>query len=175
MNNIISKFVIFVIGAAAGSVATYKLVKEKYEQIAREDIESVKDAFRRELRDIYNASADTEKVAESDREEYSAKVSELGYDGNEEEKNMGDTPYVISPEEFGTLDGYEEVSLNYYEGDEILTDDFDNPIINVVELVGEDFADHFGEYEDDSVFVRNDRIKTDYEILLDVRRYMDIK
>ena len=33
---------------------------------------------------------------------------------------------------------------------------------------------HFGEYEDDSVFVRNDDRKCDYEILMDQRLYSDV-
>ena len=41
-------------------------------------------------------------------------------------------------------------------------------------MVVEDFADHFGEYEDDSVFVRNNRLKCDYEILRDEGEYSDL-
>ena len=42
------------------------------------------------------------------------------------------------------------------------------------EIVGEESLNHFGEYEDDSVFVRSDRLKCDYEILLDQRNYSDV-
>ena len=73
-------------------------------------------------------------------------------------------PYVIKPEEFGNGD-YETVSLTYYS-DGVLTDDFDNPIEDIDYYVGEESLDHFGEYEDDSVFVRNDNLETDFEILL---------
>lgn len=45
---------------------------------------------------------------------------------------------------------------------------------DVEEIVGEESLTHFGEYEDDSVFVRNDRLKCDYEILLDQRNYSDV-
>lgn len=40
--------------------------------------------------------------------------------------------------------------------------------------IGDDALGHFGEYEDDSVFVRNDEEQTDYEILLDGRNYHDV-
>ena len=33
-------------------------------------------------------------------------------------------------------------------------------------IVGDDFKKHFGEYEDDCVYVRNDNLDIDYEILL---------
>ncbi len=44
---------------------------------------------------------------------------------------------------------------------------------DIEETVGIDSLTHFGEYEDDSVFVRNDERKCDYEILLDHRDYED--
>ena len=83
---------------------------------------------------------------------------------------MTEKPYVITPEEFGELADYQTISLTYWH-DAVLTDDYDEIIDNPDDIVGEDFADHFGEYEDDSVFVRNDARKTDYEILLDNRDY----
>ena len=44
----------------------------------------------------------------------------------------------------------------------------------IEETIGKDSLTHFGEYEDDSVFVRNDRLKVDYEILMDQRGYADV-
>ena len=82
-------------------------------------------------------------------------------------------PYVISPDDFDDNDDYEVVSLVYYS-DGVLADEDDNVIEDVEGMVGEDSLNHFGEYEDDSVFVRNDERKTDYEILLDSRNFADI-
>ena len=42
------------------------------------------------------------------------------------------------------------------------------------ESVGKESLTHFGEYEDDSVFVRNDNLKADYEILADKRTYAEL-
>ena len=86
---------------------------------------------------------------------------------------IGTPPYIISPEEFDTEDGYDTVSLTYYT-DGVLTDDDNNVIEDIENTVGEDFAKHFGEYEDDSVFVRNERLMTDYEILMDYRPFNDV-
>ena len=82
-------------------------------------------------------------------------------------------PYVISPDEFGGVEEYEKISLSYY-ADGILADDDDEVMENADEIVGLDSLTHFGEYEDDSVFVRNDVMKCDYEILLDHRNYKDV-
>ena len=82
-------------------------------------------------------------------------------------------PYVISPDEFGEFEDYERISLSYY-ADQILADEDDEKVEDVDNVVGLESLIHFGEFEDDSVFVRNDRLKCDYEILLDQRTYSDI-
>ena len=63
------------------------------------------------------------------------------------------------------------ISLTYYSGNGVLVDDNEEQVDNVEELVGEGSLKHFGEYEDDSVYVRNDERKCDYEILLDESNY----
>lgn len=171
MNSIISKVAIFAIGAAAGSIATYKLAREKYEQAVKEWVEELN----LEITDILGSSTDEKDSSNCEREEYTSKISELNYDRCKEEESMNNTPYIIPPEEFGMLDDYDTVSLNYFKAKDILTDDWDNPIENVEALVGKGFEEHFGEYEDDAVFIRNDRTETDYEILLDPRGCTDNK
>ena len=47
-------------------------------------------------------------------------------------------------------------------------------IEDVESMIGFESLSHFGEYEDDSVFVRNDARKCDYEILQDQRLYSDV-
>ena len=164
---------VFAAGAAIGSAVTWKLVKTKYEQIAQEEIDSVKEVF-----------AKRASMMKPSLEEYKAKLNDLAYEAAEVEEKEENTEkedtesmefkaaYVISPEEFGDCD-YETVTLTYY-ADGVVTDDFDEPIDNVEDLIGPDALNTFGEYEDDSVFVRNDEKMCDYEILLDVRNYADI-
>ena len=88
-----------------------------------------------------------------------------------EETDMNE-PYVISPDDFDE-NGYEIVSLTYY-ADDVLTDEHDNVIRNRDKLIGKDSLTKFGEYEEDSVFVRDDERKIDYEILADTRNYHDL-
>ena len=56
----------------------------------------------------------------------------------------------------------------------VVLDEDDHIIDDVEDIVGEGFSKHFGEYEEDSVFVRNDGKKHDYEILKDFRLYSDV-
>ena len=55
----------------------------------------------------------------------------------------------------------------------VFADDNDDVIDDIEGTVGIDSLTHFGEYEDDAVFVRNDELKCYYEILLDHRNYND--
>lgn len=205
MNNTLSKIIVFTAGAAIGSLVTWKIVKTKYEQLAQEEIESVKEIYSTRMckhgsatdEDACEDSEDEEETEEdlsyddetkpfpdrSEREAYSRLVKDSGYKPNQTDTNQNseedddmDKPYVISPEEFDEIDEYETVSLTYYEGDGVLVDDVNEPFDEdeIEEYVVPDFAEHFGEYEDDSVFVRNDFMKTDFEILKDQRSYSEI-
>lgn len=179
----------FSIGAALGSVVTLKVVKNKYERIANEEIKSMKGYFDKKY-NKYNVddkdepNPKTEEAIDSvDFDEYESTLTDLGYTSHEEtEEQKGgmksmndkpnDKPYVIEPDEFGDIDEYETVSLTYY-ADKVLADEDNLVIHDVEEFVGYESLEHFGEYEEDSVFVRNDKHKTDYEILLDERKYAE--
>lgn len=207
MNSTLKGVLIFVLGAAAGSLATWKLIEKKYKDIAQEEIDSVKDTFSKMKKNEYPDKLedypdfeefdDSDDSYDSDDEEpkseqkidrnnkpdiveYAKILSETGYTNYAERQDKkekkgvepveDERPYVISPDEFGEKDGYENVTLTYY-ADGVLTDYFDNVISNVDEVVGFDSLDHFGEYEDDAVFVRNEKMETDYEILRDLRDF----
>ena len=178
----LNKVLLLAIGATVGSLITYKVVKNKYEEII-DDILKEQDCGK----EIKNAEQEIKKedLMSDDNEEvittmesYKEKIKELRYASEEyrkqekeEEKEMLE-PYVISPEEFGEMDGYETVSLTLYS-DGILADDDGYVIEDVEGMVGLDYESHFGEYEDDSVFIRNDERQTDYEILLDEGKYRE--
>lgn len=190
MNHTLRNFFIFAVGAAIGSAATWYLLKTKYEQIANEEIESVKEAFRcrdtepeptnPEEKDEPETKPDPEKVAS-----YAKMLNTLHYTnepevtenddkkGAEEMTEKKSGPYVITPDDFGSIEEYDAISLNYY-ADGVLADDWDEVIEDVDDVVGEDSLNRFGEYEEDSVFVRNDDRCADYEILRDLRNYWDV-
>jgi hypothetical protein len=44
-------------------------------------------------------------------------------------------------------------------------------IDDIDDIVGYESLDHMGEYEDDTLHVRNDRLKCDYEIYLSEKTY----
>ena len=171
MNKGVIGVLFFMAGGAAGFAAANRLMKDKYEQLVQDEIDSVKAAFRREHP---QPEKKPQKPTEKARRRYSQYAAKLGYT---EEKKPEPTiePRVISPDEFGSQDGYDEISLTYY-ADGTVADDNDRAMSGdeIEETIGKGSLSHFGEYEDDSVFVRNDRLKADYEILLDPRSYADM-
>lgn len=170
MSNGVKYFVTFALGAAAGSVAAWGLLKSKYAQMAKEEIEEVREYYRHKDTDEEGITCPDPVVFDekNDTEEYASIIEPYtGSKGGSEMTNNKIT--VITPEEFISDDEYQSESLTLYACG-TLTDDFDNPIEDVDAMVG-DALDHFGEYEDDTVFVRNDLYKCNYEICKDVRTY----
>ena len=89
----------------------------------------------------------------------------------EEASRKGRGVYIIHQDEFfGDELGYSQMSLNYYEEDDILCDDDDVPIYNYEQVVG---RLEFGHGTDDKnvVYVRNDARECEYEILRNTTSY----
>lgn len=193
MRDSVKNFIIFAAGATIGSVITWNFVKAKYEQIANEEITSVKDTYAKKLEEIrdreiedelgeddeddfYEEDTDEEEFSEGDMENYYDAVREYehnDYDNSAQNELEVDKPYVISPEEFGEFDNYEQISLTYYD-DGYLADDMDDLVEDVEDIIGWELLNHIGEYEEDAIHIRNDGLKTDYEILRVMDRYSDI-
>lgn len=189
----------FVLGAAVGSLVTWKLVEEKYKRLANEEIEEVREYYKGKLEPVEDLNnikpypivsvidtTEPEELVKHD--EYVNVLTGLGYseddakslaedpdvtiekneDGEYEvfiEPPSKTAPFVISPEEYGEIPGYDAESWTYYS-DGILTNDDDEIVDNIEYYIG-DALDHFGEYEDDCVHVRNENegIECDIEIL----------
>lgn len=183
MNTKLTHIFAFLSGAAIGSVVTWKLIKTKYEKIAQEEIDSVKEEFskcKKEDKDVLenDENKDVLTFTKKDYEAYENIVRDNGYispdtpiDKNEKGNSVGDQDCdfrVISPAEAG--DEYDIETLTYYAGDHILTDEYDN----IITLPYFNPEPYFGEFEDDAVHVRSDIRKVDYEILRDMRSYSDV-
>ena len=162
----------FTAGLILGSVVTFFITKkyseEKYKQIADEEIESVKERFSSISKKPPKTNIPVEWANEFDKA--AEMIIQHGYSNNAPSKRKEEHIRVISPEEFGIFSLYDKQQLNYYS-DEILADDNDDIIEDYELIVGPDFADHFGEYEEDTVYIRNDLTHTYYEITRDNRTY----
>lgn len=204
----LSTVIAFLTGAVVGGAAVWYITKDRYAQLAEDEISSVKEAYakmeskkEKANKAMQKYQGTDENVQESQTTAVTAKVVEKGSIAEYAERvrhgepmdysktvvppksgkpadlpmsdNSGEAPYVISPEEFDELDGYATVSLLYF-ADGFLTDSLGVMIDDVKEVVG-DALSHFGEYEEDAVFVRNDVKRCDYEILRDERTYDEFR
>lgn len=173
---------IFALGAAVGSLVTWKFVEQKYKQIADEEIESVIERFKNkdrviekltEIDELDNTVKDYSKIIKS--QGYVATVTEsspLTDDDYTVTVDQGQeivTPYIITPEEFGENDNYETKTWMFY-ADSILADENDEIVADPENIIG-DALSHFGEHSDDSVYVRDENIGCDYEILLSEKTF----
>lgn len=207
MNKSIFGVIGFVLGAAAGSLVTWKLIEKKYMDMADDEIRSVKEMYRSKIvnfevldeknEDMFVAqkgpeltdegkqlidklnNLTTTYVSDDEKPDYTA------YSQAKEKHNVfddamptepevkHDEPYIIDPTEFGEFSEYEQRELTYYKDGVICENDTD--MIDPYDIFGDlDVGDHFGEYENDRVFVRDDKRQVDYEILRDERTFMEV-
>lgn len=179
MNKTVTTVMAFAVGAAAGVAATWKFFEEKYARIAQEEIDSVKEVFskrdRKEVQPektepVVEATIENPKEPIAINKKLSAIIDYSGYSSSQDEKPEEPKPYIIPPEAFGELEeeGYTNVSLTFCS-DQVVIDDNNDILEDVNDVIGFESLSHFGEYEDDAVYVRNDKLRCDYEILLDQR------
>ena len=184
MDNKIIGLLAFTIGAVTGSAMAWYYAKKKYEQIAQEEIDSVKEVFSRREKEQAEPTNDKTESNHSQcyedpqlkalREAADTIIRQEGYvTSDDSDTPVSDAPYVIPPEDLYEREDYETYTLFYY-ADGVLTDDNEEIIEDVESTIGFESLNHFGEYEDDSVFVRNDVRGCDYEILRDNRNYSDV-
>lgn len=197
MNTNMSKAFIFMLGAAAGSLVTWKLVEEKYKKLADEEIESVIERFKNKaevtadgltiygndvvLAKIGDTSAECADVEIEERSAYEKLIRDA-YNSDEEIDDDGFVietppakefiaPYVISPDEYDEI-GNDTKSWTLYS-DGVLTNEVGEIVVDPETMIG-DALDHIGEFEDDSVHVRDENIECNYEIIKVEQSFRDL-
>ena len=188
MKDTLSKLLIFAAGAGIGSAVTWKFLKTKFEQIAKEEINEVKEYYRKKSGETESATVfdvgqamaagfrnglegDTEKVSKLDVASYSSIIQDEGYSESGEEVADTDEPYIIDADEFGESYEYDTNSLIYYS-DGILATEMDEIIDDIDSIVG---TKNLTKFDDTNViFVRNDRTKCDYEVVRERRTFEEV-
>lgn len=191
----------FLIGAAIGAAVTRQAFKDKYEALAEEEIEAMRE---------YYAESDLEGMTDDDYEKHVKEYTEV-FDGagttikniayrkpntartsynkppllsvvasdaaGDEPKSIDpDKPYVITIEDFmNNCQDFDKASLTYYNEDDTLADEQEEAITDVYMTVGDDALLRFGDGSDDPdmVYVRNERLGSDYEVLRVNKSYQE--
>ena len=183
MHNGLKIIFAFALGAAAGAAVSAHLLKKHYEEIAQEEIESVKETYA-ELYTSEESEEECEETTENetpgekpnvhftltDKTKYLEEVRD--YSGRES-KEVGTAPFEIMVDEYGTVYEHDCIELTLF-ADGVLVDDGYEVIDNVDEIVGKSNVCRLKDSDDDSIWVRNPVLKADYEIVKDVRNYADV-
>jgi hypothetical protein len=85
----------------------------------------------------------------------------------EEQNRTSDAPYIIHKDEYlANEKDYRQSTLTYYKSDNILCDESDTPVYNIDKIVGKlEFGK--GSRDPSIVYIRNETLESEYEILLD--------
>lgn len=83
----------------------------------------------------------------------------------EVENRKPELPYILHQDEFFEDEkGFTQITLTYYESDDIMADEDDTPVYNYSQLIGELKFGH-GSKDPNTFHVRNEQRQAEYEIL----------
>lgn len=180
------ELLIFVAGAAVGVGATIFIMKKKTNEEITTKVSEFQEMYRKKLEDAGLANFEkpnndiNEKAKANLMKDYNTIVTAYNGVKDNEDKVIADTQtqntsdyiYPISPDEFANSNpNYEKTTLQFYT-DEILAD-MDGVPVNSTGTIGDDFVNQFDMFEHDVVYIRNDKLLTDYEVLREAMSYED--
>lgn len=159
---------------AAGWFATNMYWKRRN----REEVEAVREGLKEFYEERLKVKDDEVKeqtaVAKADvyelRKGTITSVSARPVETKEPVQDQNESIYIIKPEEYGDNEGWDKLSYLYFpDPDKYVNASYDVPVDEeeiANTLKGLNVANHFGEFEDDAVYVRNEDLKLDVAVYL---------
>lgn len=189
---------IFSLGAVVGGVVMYRYLNNKLNDILTEELDAMKEFYEKDIKesDVFKKISDVaEEAGEAVKEagkKFRSTLNKLDYnkmfvsddenildepvdvaemESPPEDKGEPEPPYIID-DDVETPEHYSKETLTYYVYANVLVDETEEMIEDPEYIVGrefltlnyEDIAENYGGV----VFVRNEKLSTDYEILLDL-------
>lgn len=163
---------VFIAGITVGSAVTWYMTKTYYQQIADEEIESVKEEFLKIKKEVPDDSENEtckkeESVIDQERQTYSQVLKDSGYIDNDMDSEHGGAEPgidIIPPSEAGEEISYGYDSLNYYSDGILALERNDEIIRDIQGTISELSLRSFGLYEPDTITVCNHNQEMYYEI-----------
>lgn len=185
------------VGGIAGFLIGKKVTSEKYESIIDIEIAAVKNHYADKASKVTKTGdySTPEKAAEKfgvtlndyrpddSQDETIAQDAIIEYEPDDMPDismldRSDEAPYIITIDEYNEdhAHDYDKLTLTYYEEDDVLADDDDSAVEDPDNLVGEDALTKFGQWSKDKniVYVRNEDISTDFEIIRKAGSYAEI-
>lgn len=169
-----SNFIAFAAGMVCGAGLTYVIMRSTSKTPENAIQDHSEDAMtEEELIDHYvNGLKELGYGVMTEDEYASSSVNPIDDDEDEDEEEEDEgpleprpTPYFIEEGDFGSKDGYSNVSMSWYKGDSTMTDEDNEPMDNWEYLVG-GIQDKLQACNDDTMYVRSEVSMCDYEILI---------
>ena len=180
MTTEIKTLIAFAIGVACGFFTASHICNQKKD----EEIQELRDFYKSkyEPEEACEEKPETEEVLEysnlkPDISEYSKIIKNKNYTTYSKTtepapENPFKDPYVIDAENFGQEYGYDTISVTYYK-DGVLADFQDDEVEDLEATIGSDVVNQLEKSEEDVIYVRNERLKVDYEVIRDERTYLE--
>lgn len=172
----------FIGGAAVGSLICFALLKEKYENLANEEIEHMNNYYEEELKNVREVVEEIKESEEQEKRTYVDYVKKYSPDEIVKDKYydmpypdvidedyheddsppedppendlLYEEPFVISREDFDdTYAHFDKITITYYEQDDVLADSQDEVIPDIESVVGYEALCRFGDMSDDDNIV----------------------
>lgn len=162
-------FMAFLTGGISGGVSAALYFRNKYKKIADTEVKSVKEAFAKEYTKNKTEEPKKEKdipVSEPEKEPKTKAREEYEAANPYMKKESAKSIEILTPEEFNasgnpykTLHLYTDGVLAYYDTLQKMTKQ------DILLHIGPDALSQIGKYEDGTVYVRNNKFNTDYEVI----------
>lgn len=164
----------FVVGAAAGFGAATYFMKSKYETMVDEEIKSVMEWAKKKEKEPLNNDEPAELSHGEEVEQFNEIAPNYNRISEKVHKVMDEyKPYRISEGDYVIDDDeYAKVTLEYYTEDDDLFEGSEF-ISNIEGTIGQDNLDFFASVDDEIMYIRNEKYKTDYEVCRIAGRYSE--
>ena len=164
----------FILGAAVGAAACYFLVRDTERAKADEEIAAIKEYYDDKVKENEKKIAEVKKNGEELKKTADYIKDQINYNtfSNDVKEDIviNDHPrevldiYEITLEQYANSElTYEKADLKYYIDDGTLCDENNEPI-DIDHTVGYDILSAFDDSYVDTIYVRNDKTETDYQI-----------
>ena len=180
---------IFLLGTGTGGAITYFALRKYFQQIADQEISDMEDYYKERFRDLddleerekqFNEMSEEKQLNDKVKKEYIEHVQASQYtnysnsdpaDSESPSEEDEPAPYRIAVEEFGQFpdDGWEDDSYTWYaDTDEVVNAYGETlPEEDVLEHLGSEFKELFEQEDTDTIYIRNEKYRRDYEIVRD--------
>lgn len=151
-------------------------IKDHVKEVAKSELISEREGYTnygghtQDPRDLVTTE-DVEELQDREEEEEEERNAFIdlppwNYDKELASRN-GDRPFIMHLEEYQQSDCVHQITITYFEGDDVLVDESDEVISKKDEVVGMDNLTKFGYGSTDPnvVYVRNPKLDIEYEIL----------